>query len=301
MKVIIYGRSANDPRFELVLKEFMKGVARSGDQVSYYEGIMYQPCDVAVFFGSWKNRDTPWHNVKNDIVAKANNFIVLETPLIGRGPVAEIMQDNWFRIGINGFLADTGNFNNNDCDGTRWSTLSTALGLSLTEYKKNPSLQDPVIIPLQLPGDASLRGACIEKWVYDAATEVRSVSDRPIVVRTPQLPRAFDKRHMSNIGKIPNLTFQEGTRDNLFRTLKSAHCTVVYSSGLSVDSLLMGCPTIACSRSNFCYDTVQNCPSSIECLYRPDRNQLFYNLSYAQWHVKEMAAGMPWKHLRSQL
>ena len=301
MKVIIYGRSANDPRFELVLKEFMKGVARSGDQVSYYEGIMYQPCDVAVFFGSWKNRDTPWHNVKNDIVAKANNFIVLETPLIGRGPVAEIMQDNWFRIGINGFLADTGNFNNEDCDGSRWSTLSTALGLSLTEYKKNPSLQDPVIIPLQLPGDASLRGACIEKWVCEAATEVRSVSDRPIIIRTPQLPRAFNKAYMYKMGTIPKLTFQEGTRDNLFRTLKDAHCTVVYSSGLSVDSLLTGCPTIACSPSNFCYEDVQNCPSSIEHLYRPDRTQLFYNLSYAQWHVKEMAAGLPWIHLRKQL
>lgn len=297
MKVTIFTKSANDPRFDSVLRQFANGVRVVGDDVDVCEGMEYRDCDVAVFFGSWKNRNMPHHIVKNDIVSKAKNFIVLETPLLGRMPVKEIMQDNWYRIGLNGFLADTGNFNNKNRDSSRWETVQECLDIAVAPYTYK--YDGPIILPLQLPGDASLRGASIEKWALETVMQIREITSRPVVIRTPQLERAFDKYYIKRLRHIPNVVFQQGSAENLVGTLSAAYCSVVYSSGFSIDSLVHGCPTIACSPSNFCYDLVDNTVENIEKVSRPDRTQLFCDLSYAQWHVAEIEKGLPWKHLKT--
>ena len=112
MKVTIYGKSANHPRFEQTLMKFATGVIDSGDDAFLSYDEEYYDCDVAVIFGSWKDRDMTHHRVKRNIISKAKKFIVLETPIIGRGPVKDVMDDDWYRIGIGGFLADTGTFHN---------------------------------------------------------------------------------------------------------------------------------------------------------------------------------------------
>ena len=111
MNVNIYTDSANHPKFVKMLNDFAVGVRRVGDNAHLLPG-KYQEADVHVIFGSWKDRDKPWHNVKRDVVAKAQKYIVIETPLVGRGEVKDVGDDVWYRVGLNGFLADTGNFNN---------------------------------------------------------------------------------------------------------------------------------------------------------------------------------------------
>lgn len=297
MKVTIYGKSANHPRFEEVLMKFATGVIESGDEAFLSYDEEYYPCDVAVIFGSWKDRDDTHHRVKNNIVKNAKNFIVIETPLIGRGPVENVMPDNWFRVGLNGFLADTGDFNNKNKNDARWKIIRKNLGVEIKSYNYNPN--GPIIVALQLPGDASLRGASIEKWAFQTVQAIRTQTDRKIIVRTPQLPRQYDEHYINLISKQPNVEFQKGTKDNLVPTLESAYCTVAYSSGFSIDSLIHGCPAIAMSPSNFAYDIVPNKVDNIENITKPNRDQWLYNLSYAQWHMLEMEHGLPWKHLRS--
>ena len=106
MRVGVFIQSANHPRFQQTLAMFAQGVIKSGDQAFISQSTHFEPCDVAVFFGSWKDRDVLHHNVKRNIVDHAPTFIVLETPLIGRQRVEECMSDDWYRIGLNGFLCD---------------------------------------------------------------------------------------------------------------------------------------------------------------------------------------------------
>lgn len=296
MKVTIYGKSANHPRFEEVLMKFATGVIESGDDAFLSYDDKYYDCDVAVIFGSWKDRDDTHHKVKNEIVSKAKNFIVLETPLIGRQKVENYMSDNWFRIGLNGFLNDTGNFNNKNKNGERWDIVRKNLGLEIKAY--NDSHDGPIVVAMQLPGDASLRGQSIEKWALHTVQAIRTQTDRLIIIRTPQIDRHYDDATMRLIEKQPNVKFQKGTFENLKETFDEAMCTVTYSSGFAIDSLLNGCPTIAMSPSNFAYGLVPNKVDNIEHVARPNRDQWLYNLSYAQWHVDEIERGLPWKHLR---
>lgn len=100
------------------------------------------------------------------------------------------------------------------------------------------------------------------------------------------------------INKQPNVQFQTGTADNLVPTLKKAFCTVTYSSGFAIDSLINGCPTVAMSPSSFAYNICQNNVDNIDNIKRPNRDQWLYDLSYAQWHESEIERGLPWRHLR---
>ena len=45
----------------------------------------YMECDVAIIFGSWKDRGTSHHLLKNSVVNKhKGDLLVIETPLLGR-------------------------------------------------------------------------------------------------------------------------------------------------------------------------------------------------------------------------
>ena len=159
-----------------------------------------------------------------------------------------------------------------------------------------------IIIALQLPGDASLRGVNIAKWAADTTEKLRLYTDRQIIVRTPQLDREFDKENIVRLTKIDGVALQQGTRDNLLSTLNNAYASVTYTSGFSIDSVISGVPTIAMDTGNFAYSLGNNKLSQIENLVRTnDRQQWLNNISYAQWSRGEIKTGDAWQHIFQQL
>lgn len=299
MKVNIFTRSANDPRFEVMLRKFGEGVKACGEEVEFVTGLNYKECDVAVIFGSWKDRPHDHHVIKRDVVKRAKNFIVVETPIIGRGPVSNVMQDDWYRVGLNGFLADDGEFNNQDCDDARWKIFQHQRGIELKPYHSG----EHIVIALQVPGDASMRGTSTERWAYESCLEIRKYTDMPIYVRFPQVPKEWNPVLLDAIANLDTqkVYFQTGTKENLIPTLDKAHCTVCFSSTMSVDSLINGCPTIAMSPANFAYDIASNKLSEIVDPKRPPREQWIHNLAYTTWFINEIQQGLPWLHLKEKL
>lgn len=98
--------------------------------------------------------------------------------------------------------------------------------------------------------------------------------------------------------KINDVFFQTGTKKNFIPTLKSCNCSITYTSGLAVDSLINGCPTIACNEGNFCYEVSQNDPLGVENIKYFDRSQWINNLSYCQWDLLEIKNGKCWSHIK---
>lgn len=301
MLIKIFNLSANDKRFADTLEKFAAGVNKVGDdygdKAQVCNSSEYQDCDVAVFFGSWKPRTDLHHRVKNDIVHNAKHFIVLETPIIGRGPVTNVMQDDWYRIGLNGFLADDGEFNNKNRDASRWKLIQSKRNIELKPYHDG----NFIVVTLQVPGDASMRGVSTEQWALESVEEIRKYTDMDIYVRFPQVPKTWREDILNKIKAKKNVVFQVGTKDNLIPTLDKAHCTVCFSSTMSVDSLINGCPTIAMSPANFAYELGSNSLSDIVNPKRPPREQWLNNLGYTTWHVDEIEQGLPWAHLRGKI
>lgn len=300
MLVKIFLETAGNFEEREILTKFYNGVANSAGQDVQVELELYNSytaCDVGVILGSWKPRDKNHHHVRNDIVENAPTFIVIETPLLGR---IVNQQNKQHRIGINGFLNQSGVFNHGQHNNSRIKKL----GIEWTGWKHNPD--GHILLMLQLPGDASLRGINMYEWVNYAIRTIRSVTDRPIVIRTHPAHSIKDSDDFHNLVSSVTLyggsdiTFSLGRHKSFADDIAEAYCSVAYSSGSSIDSVLHGVPTLAADPGNFAWNISTNYLEDIEKIKlatEDDINQWLNNLSYSQWSSEEMHNGTAWKHL----
>ena len=79
MRVGIFLNSANDERFKSLLFDMQWGITETGgDAFVTYDDNDINNCDVGVIFGSWKDRNTTWHNCKRRIVNSGKPFICID-------------------------------------------------------------------------------------------------------------------------------------------------------------------------------------------------------------------------------
>lgn len=276
---------------------------RPENTVEYEYGEAYRPCDLAVIFGSWKPREKGTHQTRTSVAHNAQRFVVIETPLLGR---RTDRTNKFWRIGINGYL-------NRDAF---WPHLSPTeadqrlkdLGISWNGWKNNP--QGHVVVALQLPGDASLRGQDINEWALDAVHRIRALCDRRIVIRCHPLvsDRGFSD-HNELAGKllmagIDKLKFSDGAKVPWSEDIKGAYCTVTYSSGMAIDSVLAGIPTIACDEGNFAWGISSNIIEQITELRRASNDEIkqwLRFLSGCQYSLEEMQDGTAWSRILDTL
>lgn len=270
-------------------------------EYEYAEG--YKECDVAVIFGSWKPREKGTHITRNSVAANATKFLVIETPLLGRKTSTA---NSSFRIGLNGYL-------NRDAywpvlDDTDADLRLSKMGVKFNGWKNKPD--GHVVVALQLAGDASLRGADINDWAHRTITTIRERCKKTIIVRNHPLcsDRAFIDhdilaRKLWHDG-IDNIKFSDGRLNSWLDDLQDAYCSVTYSSGLAIDSVLAGIPTIACDPGNFAWGISTNDPADIHDLKMlPDKDikQWLRFLSGCQWTLQEMKDSTAWKYLEHMI
>lgn len=275
------------------------GTTRVDHTLDYEYTEIYVPCDVAVIFGSWKPREKGTHQVRTSVANSAKTFVVIETPLLNR----ETAQTNrsW-RVGINGFL-------NRDA---QWPTLDDAaadqrlldLGIVWPGWQYNDD--GHIVLALQLPGDASLRGIDINDWALRAVDKIRAVSDRPITIRNHPMcsQRAFaDHEELARkllLKGHDHLRFSDGQIVPWSQDLADAYCTVTYTSGLAIDSVVAGIPTVACDAGNFAWGISEHDVTNIENLALASDDivcQWLRNLCACQWSEQEMIEGTAWQNL----
>ncbi len=258
----------------------------------------HSPCDVAVFMGSWKPREKDHHLVRTSVVESSPCFVVVETPLLGR----VVFQPNQqFRIGVNGFLNNAGKFYaNTQLNSDRLNRL----GITWNGWRNNPD--GHIVLLMQLPGDASLRGVNVFAWAKDTIYKLRKETNKKIIIRThPKYnPKDSDEyyKFVSDIfiEKIPNIEFSNGKERTLNDDLVNAYCTVAFTSGSSIDSVVAGIPTITCDPGNFAYEISTKFPEEVNNLKKlqpQEIKQWLEKLSYSQWSIEEMQNGTVWRHL----
>ena len=99
---------------------------------------------------------------------------------------------------------------------------------------------------------------------------------------------------------MENIDFVDTKEVTLQKTLENAYCSVTYSSGSAIDSILFGIPTISTDPGNFAFDISSHYPEEIDSLYMPGDVEIkrwLLKLAYSQWSVSEMKEGIAWAHL----
>jgi hypothetical protein len=274
-------------------------ISKNEHHLSYEYAETYKECDVAVFFGSWKPREKGSHQTRLSIASNAKRFVCIETPLLNR--VTDQENQQW-RVGVNGFLnldASWPVLNRNAAD-----QKLNDLGIQWSGWRSNP--EGHILVALQLPGDASLRGIDINDWAYRTILDIRKNSNRFIVVRNHPMAsqRAFgDHEELARkllLAGVQNIKFSDGQVVPWYHDLDDAYCTVTYTSGLAIDSVVSGIPTVACDPGNFAWGISSNSVTDINNVKMESTEVLhawLRNLAGCQWSVEEMQNGTAWQHL----
>jgi hypothetical protein len=322
MNVKIFLQTAGDgTRAQMkrhTLSCFYEGLRQAHVDVEMVDEPHYRQCDLAVMFGARRRPDKPSDagELRHRIVEEhRGHTIILETPLLGRSVYqrsivlsrlrrflrlgSHSFSDHYayFRVGIDGFLADDGDFANHDSPSDRWNMLSRRLGLKLKPYRQ---AGNHVLLVGQNPGDASLRGLDMFDWLEQTMLDLRQATNRPIIVRPhpvtdARMMREFQRR----FGVLPvgcKLDFPP--RRPMATSLRKCWLLVAYSSSSTIDALIHGVPAIALSPANMAWPVTDHSLSALEHPTLFEREQWLHDLAYAQWSADEMQNGTVWRHLR---
>lgn len=133
-------------------------------------------------------------------------------------------------------------------------------------------------------------GVPFESFERQAILELRRHTARPIVYRPK--PSCKESRPITGTVFSPR-------EESLDAVLADCHAVVTHHSNVAVDALVAGIPA-------FCWQGVA-APLSLQDFARiespayPDgREQWLADIAWTQWSIAEMAAGLPWRHLKHE-
>ena len=267
------------------------------------------PAHCHIVFGSARMMlQSKRHRLKTEVIHRCKAYnehcFTFETPLLGRTMDGT---HKWLRVGLNGFHAHSAIWPepvDGEYDAGRWKRLQKTCKINVKPWRKDGK---HILVPLQLMEDASLEGLNIYEWGMRTAIELRQYTNRPIVFKMH--PRMYDPKtgktdyqqhidHLQVFCKMfpgmhifPTISYQLGQAQ---KSMKDAWATITYTSGMAIESVLEGIPTIAVHPGNFTYNMQSNDLAEIENPKMPPRLPWLKELAWKQWTFKEMAQGKPY-------
>ena len=279
-----------------ILKKFCNSINGGNINAVVEVADVYKDCDVAVIFGSWKKSPKKkWkqmlkhHFLKREVIdSHRGKLIVIETPLLGR-TISENGLHSQYRVGLNHFMRGLADFKNTNSKPDRFKKLN----IPIKPWRKSG---DHILIVGQNLHDASLFGIDFAWWVETTTKMLLKHTDREIVIRDhPENKTELEMYIKAQFGHNKQVRYSNA--GTIYDDLKKAHCTVSYTSGSSIDSIVSGVPVITCSEYNFLWPISSHSLEDIENPKLGEREQLLYDLAYAQWTTEEIKQGKPWEHL----
>ena len=293
MHVAICIQSAHHEPYKQKMRWLAEGISDPCDIVEWMDlPIDYKKYTPVIYGSVKKQRSAGHHRIKSQVYDKARSFVMLETPLVHRR--ADTIDHGWLRVGVNGFLWDEAEWGFRHMDPNRKI-------VDPIEWRKNGN---HILILMQNPGDASLRGADIFEWTENTVLELRKHTDRPIRIRPHPLPNKQNKLEQLK-QKLKDVTFVENKLPDNLRPLHSdfenCWCVVTYSSGSSVDAVMAGIPNIACDPGNMAWPISSTKLDMIETPYTGNTELWEQQISHCQFSVEELRNGTCWNHVRQSL
>ena len=192
--------------------------------------------------------------------------------------------------------------NNEDWDNTYWRWCSNSLHdnrrlnvpadryLDWKEYEVKPwqtQGEHILICPSSQTMPHYMPGLTVEQWVQKVVDYVSDQTDRPIKLRLK--PRGKGTSGPSVAKK------------SIDDELENAYCLITACSLTSIDALKAGVPVISTNKEHCPAAWCSNTLDQINNLKLYDREQLFYNLAYKQYSIKEMREGICYENSKLYL
>jgi len=279
MKVGIFTPGDNKVH-QKALKAFAEGVAKVNEDVTIYSVDNYTPVDVAIVFGIGK-QGVPCSYARGNVIRQqrlaGKDVIVIEKGFVKR--------DEYYMVGLNG-LNNHAEFHNLACPADRWELLDVNLHPRRTEGQH-------IIVCGQVPSDASVQDIDIIQWCQKTCTDLRSMTDKPVVFRAHPLARS---RTPDMLGVI------NSRNDTLMDDLYGAYACITYNSNAAVEAVIAGVPAFSFNAGSMAHNVTSHDLRMINNPFFPSesaRKQWACDLAYTQWTLDEMRTGRPYLRLMS--
>ena len=203
--------------------------------------------------------------------------------------------DSYFlRYSLDGVFYNTNNYANSNTDNSKWQQIQQRFNLSLSPWRTQGT---HVLVCLQRDGGWSMKGTDMAAWTRQTVHRLRSITNRPIVIR----PHPKHKINLSELTSLPGVS-ESGNGSTLLQDLSNAWAAVFCNSSSSVAAALAGIPVFADDDDCVAWAVANKDLSQIESPVMPDRTQWLNDLSAAHWTDEESRRGLIYqrfvKHLR---
>lgn len=291
MKVIGFLQTSLHNEHKQMLHDLCYHLKSKNIDATATDSHFYVDCDVAIVLLAYKRnakdkKENFPHILKNEIIRKHGDKTILfvESPLLNR--TVFTVNHSMYRVGLNHYLWGLADFKNNNSPSDRFNNLNIKIKPWRTQGKH-------ILILGQNRSDASLSGTDITWWLHDTIKHIKRFTNRKIIVRDHPENRNLLRDFVLN--ECTNVSYSEN--EKLTDDLKNCHCVVSYTSGGSIEAIIEGIPVIPCNEHNFVWPISSHSLSDIENPKLGERQQLLYDIAYAQWSVKEISDGTAWAHL----
>tara|TARA_B100001013_G_scaffold636_3_gene514 strand:- start:7561 stop:8514 length:954 start_codon:yes stop_codon:yes gene_type:complete len=306
MRVIPPGNK--NPQKPLIIKNFIEGVNRAGDQGLVINSWQIVNADVSVIQGFvHKDSKQTRHlllrkNVyENQIKLKKKCLIVDSSLFLWADPKQE---KTYLRYGFNGIFPNTAEYCNETPDPARWEKIKKDLNVDLKPWRINKNAGDWILICCQRDGGWSMDGTPVMQWLTDVIRKIRKYSGRRIKVRFHPGDKNTGQHHQqirkwittnskdySNVG----ISTSKDIRDEY-----AGACAVVgHNSSPTVSSVIEGIPTFVTDPLRAQSSPVAH--HSFEFIEKPkefDRTVWVQRMAQIHWTLNELRDGTAWRHLR---
>ena len=229
--------------------------------------------DAAIIWSAlWSGRMTPNKQIYEQYRSQNKPVIIADVGALYRGETWKIALNHINRLGYYGHTE------NLDMDRPRKLGISLAINLS-----KNPA----ILIAAQHRFSLQLENQNHKAWIMDQVTELRKVSDRPIVIRPhPRSPLQIGT--LLDTITIEKPTKIADTYDS-FDMHFDYHAVVNYCSGPGIQAAISGTRPIVGT-----YSLALPVSVSIQDLDNPytiDRDQWLVEICHTEYTLKEIKEG----------
>lgn len=244
----------------------------------------YEPTENAIVWGAYKEgifADSGYRkDLSNEQRKRGLNTIVVERGYVKR--------QDYYAIGFTNYPRELNNesdFKNRGMPNDRARQLS----VSLESWKEPDKKRKHVLVCGQTFDDANVDDINYGEWLTKTLLVLLKTSDKKIIYREHPL----EKRQNIRIPKGVKLSVDRSIEQDL----EIAASVVSYNSNSCVEAVIKGIPAFTFSERSVAWDVTNHNLLDINNPKKFDRQQWLNDLTYAQWNLKEIEQGLPFKHL----
>ena len=305
MKVVSYlqgvpRHNKNLQKTEL-LKRYIQGVCKLGDEGICHDHTTLIDCDVAVIQG-WVYSDLTARHLqfRKSIIdkQKKDNKLLVIADANCFGFTNKGLQSTYIKYSFNGIFPTTGNYCDKIIYENRWHSISKNLEIKLHPYVTSGK---NIILLMQRSGGWSLKGVDNFSWCVNTINALRKHTDRPIIIR----PHPGDKRARQYISRLvslnlPNVSISNG--QSLINDINNGWAVVNHNSSAAVGPILHGYHCFLTDPDDSHCKEVSH--KNFEFIEKPktfDRQRWVNRLAMFHWNFQELSNGTCWQHMRKYI